>query len=412
MNVEQIYRLMRASSERCTSLKVEATERLYQKTADGEAVYQQANAVTHWTPFIQHCRIEKRMLNVPPEQPRDLRHVETCLVGRHTSKELLYTPEPERRIPLQGRIVRTTRALKAQIAAYSPYWTAWHYNFDDWIEITQIMNEYTVKRNSENGLYVLERNLSDDQRHIRFHSAVLIDPQKDYLPVRETSVFTEDGKSYVSTKEWSDFQKINGLWLPAKYTSFHEDSQKGGEYTYHSIHVNEPIAEDALKLDFPYGTVVKGRLLGIQYRVGMDHLEILKTNDHTITTVPLARAPVIEAELAQAAAKAPRMTDEPAAGNEKRFEVYPNFIWVEKGKKDYAISIETEAADKPVLRSHILNGGGLILHDVTDQIAAEERIIVSIERPDTLTGYAHGNLELEFDSHKTVIELIAAPMSN
>lgn len=411
LNTEQVCKIMRASSERYASLDAEVNERLYHKKENSESIYQQANATVYWKPFVQYCQIDKTIFNVPTEQGlRDSHRIETYSIGTQNSKQLIVMPE--KRVVSQGRIMKTTPSIKRKIAVYSAYWTAWPYSFYDWIEITKPLNEITAKYVQENNLYLLERNLTAEENHILYHWELLIDPQKDYLPIKETVNITKNGTSYSQTKEWRDFQKFNGLWLPMKFLWFDEEYQKGGEYTFNVIHVNEFISDEAFRIDFPDGTEVHDSILGIKYRVGTDDRNVLHTNEDIVAAASLTIEPATDQELANAASRAQKLIGEATGEVEKSFEVYPRFIWVEKGLKDYTISIENGFLENDALKSNFLERGGFILHDINNQLNPKGKIIVSIERPDSLTMYSEGKLELELNGQKAIIQLIAFPIPN
>lgn len=416
MNIEQIYRIMRASSERYTSIETDVNERIYRNEAGQERDIQQAIAVTRWTPFLQYCEIEKCMFNIPTTQSnRDLHHIETYLIDKYKGKQLLNMPEKKR--VFQGVISETTPILKRKIAVYSLYWTAWSYSFYDWIEITQVMDELTVKQSDDSDLYVLERQLNSEDGHTSSTYQLFIDPKKGYLPVRELTIVIQDDKTLIShNKEWMNFQEVNGLWIPTRFTWYNKEAKTGGEYTFDSIRINEAIPKEAFKIEFPEGTEVADRLLGDKYIIGSRTSKESATiepidDDNDINTVMMP--PATDIELEEAASKAQDLIKQTEEANKpKPVEIYPNFVWVEPGRRDYALTIAPESIDGIVLNRHQFEEGEIILHTLQDHLSTTGKIILSVERPESMTGYAEGILELDFGGQMLKIHLIAPPLSN
>ncbi|MEJ5258741.1 MAG: hypothetical protein WHS88_00950 [Anaerohalosphaeraceae bacterium] len=154
-------------------------------------------------------------------------------------------------------------------------------------------------------------------------------------------------------------------------------------------------------------------ILGIRYRVqkkdSSQAPEKKRPESQSISLPPAAT----DEQLAGAAQKAQQLLAQQTQTAEKQSPViYPEYVWIEPGRKEYILTVEMDkTASGPVLGSHQFEGGGLVLHNLKEQLSDKGQIRLTIERPADMTGYGEGTLVLDLAGQKKTIYLIAPPLS-
>jgi len=164
----------------------------------------------------------------------------------------------------------------------------------------------------------------------------------------------------------------------------------GTETVFQSISINALIADEKLVFELPEGTIVDDEVLGVRYVKG--------------------RKIKRDAVEKTAGGGTPEELPSEAASREKPAAVYPKYVWIEPGRKEYILTMRDETADKPALSSYRFGSSVLVLYELTNQISESGKIRLTIERPPSVTRYAEGILELTFDEKKTTVYLIAPPI--
>jgi len=93
-----------------------------------------------------------------------------------------------------------------------------------------------------------------------------------------------------------------------------------------------------------------------------------------------------------------------AAKDKPSLVIYPEYVWIEPGRKEYVLTVQMDkTTPKPVLGGHQFEGGGLVLHELREQIADNGQIRLTMERPADMTGYGEGTLVLDLAGQKKTI---------
>lgn len=280
--------------------------------------------------------------------------------------------------------------------------------------LRQHADKVSITLDQTNRFYVLDTpvGIEENAPHFRY----TVDPSRGYMPTVQE--WLADDKTLVEKYVCSDYRLVNGLWAPFGYSIYLPNGTKGTDVTIKSLSINQPVAPEKFTFEFPAGTHVIDRILGVSYTVGDK-----KTNPNqqftadTSIAIPVQTAPpATDEELAEIALKAKEMlVREKQAGAQVipvvvPVEIIPSYVWVLPGKNDYIFSIKSESDKKPTLLSHSVEGGGLIFHLLENQISETGEFKVTLQRPDELTGFAEGVMTLTFSDQTATVHYIAAPI--
>lgn len=239
-----------------------------------------------------------------------------------------------------------------------------------------------------------------------------IDPSRGYMPV--VYEWLNWDKTRIQKYARGDYRQINGLWAPFRFWIYDSNDTLATEVTVRSLSLNQPVSADTLNFEFPEGTWVSDRILGVDYRVRNTEPN-QPSSVNTRDSVGKLAPPAADRKLAQNAQKAQELiarekqTAAAAAAAIAPIEVTPCYVWVLPDKKEYTLRIKSPARQIPVLTDYAFEGNGLILHSCDKTSLASGIITLTLERPRTLTGYADGILTLTFSDQHVVIHFIAAP---
>lgn len=242
-----------------------------------------------------------------------------------------------------------------------------------------------------------------------------IDPSRGFMPV--VYEWLDWNKTRIQKYVRGDYRQINGVWAPFRFWIYDSNDTLATEVTVTSLSLNQPVSADTLNFEFPEGTWVSDRILGVDYRVrNTDPNQPSPANTPDSAVGKLA-PPAADRELAQNAQKAQeliareKLTAAASAATIAPVEVTPCYVWVLPDKKAYTLGVKSPARQIPALTDHAFEGNGLILHSCDKTSLASGKITFTLERPKTLTGYADGILTLTFSDQPVVIHFIAAPLS-
>ena len=410
LTAEQLYKVMRASSERYVGVESQAATRLFRVAGQTDTIVEQTTALVCWSPFRQTCRIDLRSY-----EPATITKKLVYDIGREQGRRLVENPQAV--IRYKADIQKTDLSFQGQIAPYCLYWKMWPHSIYGWITLTERLEDSTVAFDENKNLYILEIRTEESGNPKAAMQRFIIDPARGYLAVREETVVYEEGKKmHTFTSDLLDICQINGLWIPMKIVWFDDQVKMRGEYTVQSVRVNEAFSQDPIRVDFPKGTQVNDHILGVEYIVGRKESPDASLNgtsggisqEDSLGLPP----PATDEQLAEAAVKAKKLLEQQTEDSSKKpLAIYPEYVWIEPGRKEYVLTVQMDkTAPKPVLDGHHFEGGGLVLHELKDQIAQSGQIRLTIERPTGMSGYAEGTLELDGAGQKKTIYLIAPPL--
>jgi hypothetical protein len=262
--------------------------------------------------------------------------------------------------------------------------------------------------------YVLDTpvGIEENAPHFRY----TVDPSKGYMPTVQE--WLDWDKTLVEKYVCSDYRLVNGLWAPFRYSIYITNGTRGTDVTIKSLSLNQPIAPDKFAFDeFPAGTHVIDRILGVSYTVGAKNNESdkqLTGGDSNALSTKLA-PPATDAQLAQSALKAQELiAGEKQAASQTApaiipIEIVPSYVWVLPGKNEYVLSVSA-GGKKPSLVKHTFEPDGLVVQGLENKIASDGKIRVSLERPAEHKAFADGILTFEFADQKKTVHFVAAPL--
>jgi hypothetical protein len=241
-----------------------------------------------------------------------------------------------------------------------------------------------------------------------------IDPSKGYMPVIQE--WLDWDKTLIEKNVCADYRQVNGLWAPFRYSVYLPSGNLATDVTIKSLSINQPIAPQKLTFQFPAGTHVIDKILGVTYTVGAkDAAKKPLAADESNTPASGLAPPATDAELAQSALKAQELLAEAkqaatATPSVPPVEISPSYVWVLNGKNDYTLAVTSPADATTTLVSHSFEDGGLILHALNNQLSTTGQITATVERPPDLEAYADGVLTLTFADQTATVHFIAAPV--
>lgn len=289
------------------------------------------------------------------------------------------------------------------------YLVIWGPDFE-WDLILRRVNSATLAYEPEKKLYVYEFQFYDTPDKAPW-LRLWIDPDRDYIPVIK-EYLSPDRRPY-HHRTCLDWQRVNGLWVPIAYTIVEYRNQILGEHIVKEVKVNCPIDSTAMDFAFPEGTLVDDRILGVQYRVRNTGKSspAESASPAELKARPPMPPPVTEEQLARAATQGEQLLEQqPKDHSRKSLAIYPKYVWIEPGRKEYILTLREKGAGQMALAGYQFDGGRLGLHDLQDQISDNGQIRLTIVRPANMTGYGEGTLDLDFAGQKKTIHLIAPPI--
>lgn len=391
----ELFMIMQASRSRMISLQAYLERRGYylseEKTENPVLMYQQEMEYRRqgerW-----YCRIVTQTYDSSGKPDRNF----TEAAFFDSDKTYFYREEPSGSANRKGRIVPGKARVSGWMSA-TPDYFLWHAPSEFWKQWQKHSEgRASVVCNKDTGTYLLEFPYREDPNSPWYRYT--IDPSKGYMPVMEE--WLTSGKELIQRNESSDFRLVDGFWIPFRHRVYLPNGNLGTETIFQSVSINAPIADEKLFFEFPKGTIVDDEVSGTRYRKGYEtKREAIKKTEGGGTPEELPPA-AADAEL-----------EATSAGREKPLVVYPEYVWIEPGRKEYILTIRDGAADKPALSSYRFDSSVLVLAELTDQISEAGKIRLTIERPPSVTRYAEGTLELTFNSgKKTEVYLIAPPI--
>ena len=240
-----------------------------------------------------------------------------------------------------------------------------------------------------------------------------IDPQKEYIPVIQEILFPD--KQVFIRESCLNFRKVNGLWVPMKYTSMEFKRRILREFTVKTVEVNPLLDSKRMDFEFPGGTIVEDRLRGVRYKVQDKPGPAAqpKTMDSGNPNVVHAAMPpsATDEELDTAVQKAKEILQAQAAPSTP---VQPSaeYVWILPGKQEYILPVDPALQTDSALPEHSFYSDSLTLAGFQNDIAAAGEIRITVNRPQSETGYAEGILDLNFGQQKMEVYLIAPPISD
>jgi hypothetical protein len=256
--------------------------------------------------------------------------------------------------------------------------------------------------------YILNTPMGTEENAPRYRYTV--DPSKGYMP--RVQEWLNWNNTLIQKNVCGDYRQVNGLWAPFQYRIYDSNGNLATYVTIKSLSINQADKADKVAFQFPSGTRVRDRILGVAYTVDAKEVskESISTDEPNTQAIGLAPAATDE-QLAQVAIKAQQLLEKQTeAGDKKSPAVYPEYVWIEPGKKEYSLLLAGEKDKRSAMVNYRFDGGGLVLHDLKDQIADSGRIQLTIERPAEMSGYGEGTLELDFAGQSKTIHLIAPPI--
>jgi len=266
------------------------------------------------------------------------------------------------------------------------------------------LHKTSVDYDPASGTYILEAQFLSDRGPIwRFW----LDPTKDFIATRR-EFLSKDGTLF--NRFWcEDFRKVNGLWVPYRYSWFDPSAKYGVVYEVQEVTVNEPVSDELLDFEFPQGTIVRDERIASKYVVGRAESERRPTS----TTSGTVGTPATDEELAAAAAKAAELLREqsPAQSQPPQIKVLPEMVLVESGESTYSLLVIAYSSQSPELRGFTFDSEGLVLVSLKDTISTQGKAVVEIQRQQSATGFVRGVLSLEFAEAQVEVPFVGPPLS-
>jgi hypothetical protein len=397
---ESLIRLMEASKARYETITATITYRDYQLKED----LTKAELVTEETCVSRETRdtvffdVNTRLYN-----GRKMDRKILYFLGPDYEKRLIFLPEEQ-----TATLSPSSRAVKPFYNLYAAIWGLASYR---WEGLWEQSPKATLFFDADKCVYVYEYPIHSEQNSPWLR--IFLSPDKEYVPVLIEVLFAD--KSLYLRQENLNWHKHNGLWIPMLYTFTEFKRLVMAEYTVEQVEVNSRFDNREIDFDFPEGVWVEDRIRGIEYRVQRKKIPSATTEqkmDESPNQTPVLLPPLAtDEQLAQVAIKAQQLLEQqtgPDVG--KSLAIYPEYVWIEPGRKEYSLLLAGEKDKRSAMVNYRFDGGGLVLHDLKDQIADSGRIQLTIERPAEMSGYGEGTLELDFAGQSKTIHLIAPPI--
>lgn len=404
LTVDQLIELMKASSNQYTSISAKMKATSYQKKdEDSQPKILMVRQITsRWSKDRRYWQIEEtRYGNDAINKLEERKTVTTYAVRPQWTKRLTEQPG---RIP-RGT-VRPGGVRNEDQTFYTIYWAMWDNCELLWGDTKLHNHKVSINYDEPNDIYILEIQRGSDKGPVfKFY----VDPSKDFIPSKG-EFLTNYGLS--RRFQCEEFRRINNVWIPYQYSWFDPRENYRVVYQVEKVTVNEPIADNLLDFDFPEGTIVSDKRIGSRYTISKATAPQGTTDGLSITST----APATDDELRAAAVKAKELLETHAVKEvaSPAIEVLPGIVLVTAGKSEYNISVKSLDDKKPELASYTFESDGLVLASLKDLISDQEKVVVSINRLQSHTGFAKGVLWLQFveENEALKITFVSAPLPN
>jgi hypothetical protein len=408
LTVEQLIELMKASSNQYTSIDAKMRATSYQKTDEKslpkikmirQITCRCSNDRSYW-------QIEQSdFRNDATNQPEEKKSVTTYSA---TSQWTKYLVEEQGKLP-RGTM-RAGGIRNEDQNFYNIYLALWENC--GWLWGGTKLHKVSLNYDNYNNLYILEIQVGSNKGPIhKFY----VDSEKDFIPSKRES-FANDG-TLIIRFQCEEFRLINNLWIPYRYSWFDPGANYKVVYEVEDLAVNEPIADDLLDFEFPVGTIVRDKILNLRYKiedVNQPQSFVVDPCSKSLTTV--LSTPVEEEALLAAASKAKVLLEAKTSTEAKtsQIEVSPLTVLVTTDKYEYKLSVKKDGDTKPVLLNYKFESAELELTSLKNVINTDDRLIVSINRLKSHTGFASCTLFLSFEGENKPVEVrfVSAPLSN
>ncbi|HOK65274.1 MAG TPA: hypothetical protein PK054_04245 [Anaerohalosphaeraceae bacterium] len=399
LSAVQLIRLMEASKARYVHMSATVTCRAYLIGQEQEKKELRTERTFIWKQAPNGCFADVRS---------------TLASGRKNDQRIQYFfgIDYEKQIVQEANDIYGLIVQKGQIQAplfYSVYQAIWGMASYSWERLWERVDTASVFYDASAKCYVYEFQIHGGTKSPWLR--IWIDPAKDYVPVQYEILFPD--KKMFAREQSFNWRKVQGLWVPMIYTSLIPNSSYT-EYRVEQIEVNIPFDAKSLDIEFPEGLWVEDRIRRVEYRVPSKKSPLESSEQKTTGECQKVCLPpaATDEQLAEAALKAQQLLAQQTQTVEKQSPVIsPEYVWIEPGRKEYVLTVEMDnAASGPVLGGHQFDGGGLVLHQLREQIADKGQIQLTIERPADMTGYGEGTLVLDLAGQKKTIYLIAPPL--
>lgn len=257
---EQLIQLMEASAKQYFSMDAKLKATFYQKDeGNAQPAYHRISEITsRWTQDRKYWRISSTGYSgdklMAPEIGKEIK---TYSVHRKWTKYLTEVPD---RVP-RG-VIRSGGADDTDQTFYTIYLALWDRCEEIWKDGVSL---YDVNSNHDdaNDLYILRVQVNSPEGSI---FKLWIDPAKGFIPIRRDTYHGGTGK-LLRRVECNQFEKINGVWIPRKFSWNSPYLGWSEQYTVEQVHVNTPIDEKLFDFAFPKGTIVRDEIAGLKYRI-------------------------------------------------------------------------------------------------------------------------------------------------
>jgi len=391
---DQIALLMRASSERYTSFdaKIKVTGYRYDREMAGRQMIGVEEITWRWTRQGDKlfCRRDWNPIGDDPNLMK--RGIYTTALTAKWIKKLAEFPGSNS--PARGEILVEKVPRTAKVGEFlDPYEAMWSIFGWSWDKV----DFHSVSLEEDGSYYVLNCYLaSKGPKGAKV--TLYIDPSKGFIPAKR-EICKSDGT--VMIREWCDkfIQTTGGLYVPWRYHSFYAPYNEESVFEIQAIAVNEPIADDLFDFDFPGGTIVRDERIGSIYKVGkVTHAEVARD----VLPVSGTEALAADDELRSAAAKAKELLKAEAAKGAApvSIEIWPEIVLLERDKTGYSLSVKRSDGIKPVLADYQFASDQLELSLLEDLIDDQDKLVITVTRRASCTGFVKGTLMLYWRDDK------------
>jgi len=402
LSPEQLFLLMKASSEQYDTFEAKIKSTIYQKIDGKVKTTLTEDIISRWTREKRFSKtISTTHLDETPTGPDYTPIIRTtCAITGHWRKRLIQAED--NRTP-RG-YVESGMFLKDPQECYTIYDAMWDLFAAPWDRIDIVKATATFNKDENN--YVLNFKIRDVPKSHLFR--LYIDPSRGFIPVKRE--YVKDDGTVMAKAECSDLRQTKGgLWIPYKYSWIAPRSKITNSSEVEEVKVNEPIADNLLDFAFPKGTIVHDEMRGLKYTVeGVDEgpADKAQAASETATDVTLT-ARVKEEHLRAAASKAEQMLETLTAEQAvpPAIQVWPTIVLVTNDKYEYKLSLAKSDGTKPVLLNYEFESGSLELSSLKNLIDDQNQLVLSINRKQSHSRFASGTLLLQLKGHDEVIKV-------
>lgn len=256
MTPEQIILLMEASYKQYTSMeaKINATGYIWEE--DEQIVHGVYEITTRWTQEKEYWKIYRTIYptsNHPQTREEIVAYSFTDQQTRQLTQEPDRTPRGLVRFGGKRDVDQSFLTINMAIWEYCDIlWNKPHDTRDMVLKYDKICNlyEFMVKmREPVDAVYTF-----------------YLDSTKKFIPVKKEIV---EGQTLVKHIECSEFQNINNVWIPYKYSCTEHRDNRIEYYEVEQASVNLEIEDNLFDLDFPPETIVIDEIADIKHKFKM-----------------------------------------------------------------------------------------------------------------------------------------------